>query len=214
MTPKLTQKDIIILASNRQHSLKKFPDSYKSVDDKITLSCLICQYSWESTVRSYKNCKNGCQSCKKEKNSLLHKNKEVTLATRLLIAKNRYGAGQKGSLFGIKGEKHPCWKGGYGREKNNQSTKDYEWKNAVKKKYNYQCVVTGKRTNLVCHHLNGWNCFPQQRYNVLNGVLLDRIIHKQFHDTFKYGNNTELQFEKFLLDFFNLSWQEIKTKYL
>ena len=62
MTPKLTQKDIIILASNRQYSLKKFPDSYKSVDDKITLSCLICQYSWESTVRSYKNCKNGCQS--------------------------------------------------------------------------------------------------------------------------------------------------------
>ena len=126
MTPKLTQKDIIVLPSNRQHLLKKFPEHYKSVDSKITLSCLICDYSWESTVRSYKNCKNGCKSCKKEKISLLDKNKEVSLQTRLLIKQNRYRFGQKGSLFGIKGEKHLCWKGGYGREKNNQSTKDYE----------------------------------------------------------------------------------------
>lgn len=87
-------------------------------------------------------------------------------------------------------------------------------KTRLKKKYNYQCVVTGKRKNLVCHHLNGLHCFPQQRYLVLNGVLLDHLIHKQFHDTFKYGNNTELQFEKFLFDFFNKSWKEMKTKYL
>ena len=42
----------------------------------------------------------------------------------MLISKNR--SGKKGSLLGITGEKHPCWKGGYGREKNSQSTKDYQ----------------------------------------------------------------------------------------
>ena len=79
MSLKITQKQITFLPSNRQHLLKIFPDNYKSVNSKITLFCLVCQSSWESTVRSYKNCKNGCKLCKKQKNSLLHKNKKVSL---------------------------------------------------------------------------------------------------------------------------------------
>ena len=77
--------------------------------------------------------------------------------------------------------------------------------------------MTGKKTSLVCHHLNGWNSFPRERYLVTNGVLLDRAIHKNYHefpkgihDNFKYGNNTELQFEKILLEFFNIDWQQKK----
>lgn len=59
-----------------------------------------------------------------------------------------------GSLLGIKGKNHPRWKGGYARDKNYKSNKDYEWKNAVKKRCNYMCIVTGQKEKLVSHHID------------------------------------------------------------
>ncbi len=74
-----------------------------------------------------------------EGDSLTHPN--VSEETRLLIG--RKASARPGSLRGVTGTDHPAWKGGYGRNKSQQSFKDYEWKNAVKKRCKNQCIVTG-----------------------------------------------------------------------
>nr|YP_009184807.1 putative HNH homing endonuclease [Jenufa perforata]ALO62925.1 putative HNH homing endonuclease [Jenufa perforata] len=209
MTPKLTKKSVEELANKRDHILLSFPENYKSVQDKIELKCLVCNSQWKTSVHSYKNAKNGCKNCKNKKASIVHKNKITSSSTKLLISQK--ARLRPSSLLGVKGSNHPKWKGGYGRDKNNPSNQDYVWKNAVKKRCQYMCIITSKKKNTMCHHLNGWNLFPDQRYDILNGVLLHRDIHRLFHDTYKYGNNTELQFKEFLLNEFNLNWEKIKV---
>jgi hypothetical protein len=67
-----------------------------------------------------------------------------------------------GSLTGVFGEKHPAWKGGYGRDFENPSTEDYVWKNGVRALYGRKCALTGATEDLCCPHLNGWSSFPAQ----------------------------------------------------
>ena len=56
----------------------------------------------------------------------LTKAKNVNEKTRLLI--RRKASARPGSLRGVTDTAHPAWKGGYGRNKSQSSTKDYEWK--------------------------------------------------------------------------------------
>ncbi|NBR26657.1 MAG: hypothetical protein EBU08_23355, partial [Micrococcales bacterium] len=106
--------------------------------------------------------------------------------------------GRKGSLKGRFGKNHPAYKGTPNRDFNNPSTDYYIWREAVKQKFNRTCVVTGKKSNLVTHHLDGWNAYPQRRYDITNGVLIHKEVHKLFHDLYGYGDNTEEQFNLFL----------------
>lgn len=72
-------------------------------------------------------------------------------------------------------------------------------------------VSSQVRKNLECHHLDGWNSFPNRRHDVSNGALLKKRIHKMFHDANSYGNNREDQFEAFLFNCFGLDWQKMKA---
>ena len=45
------------------------------------------------------------------------------------------------------------------------------------------------------------------------GILISRQIHNQFHAEYKCGNNTPEQFNKFLMDHFNMTLYEIQRKY-
>lgn len=150
----------------------------------------------------------GVRSAKKKITSRTHKGKFVSELTRRKIGEKC--SARPGSLLNVFGEKHPCWKGGYGRSVTEQSTQDYIWKNAVRKRCRGLCIVSGEKKNVECHHINGWNRFPDQRNHPENGVLLHKTIHKAFHNTYKYGNNTEKQFEDFLLVNFQLDWKQIK----
>lgn len=47
------------------------------------------------------------------------------------------------------------------------------------------------------HHLNAWASFPQERYDVENGVCLCQNCHDRFHDTYGKGKNTKEQFYEF-----------------
>lgn len=204
-----TRAEVENKAKSRHHLLLSFPEQYLSVfQSKINLKCLKCGAEWETKLSNYNNCKNGCLSCKKKISSVTHKNKIVSESTRLLIAKK--ASSRPGSLTGVHGEKHPAWKGGYGRDINKPSNQDYVWKNQVKKLYNFACIVTGQVKNVESHHLYSWNKFREMRYNPQNGVLLHKEIHKHFHNLYGYGNNTEFQFASFLLDEYNLYWQDIK----
>lgn len=75
------------------------------------------------------------------------------------------------------------------------------WADAVKKRDHYCCQICGERGNLNSHHLNGWNAFPDQRYDIENGICLcgGNILscHERFHAIYGKGDNTEEQFKEF-----------------
>lgn len=111
----------------------------------------------------------------------------------------------------VSGQEHKNWIHGKGK------TRDYDpqayaiWKECVLRKYNFKCMITNAVTNLACHHLNSWDWDKEGRYDPENGVIITKEMHTQFHAKYGYGNNTRQQFERFLLENFNISkfpWQQ------
>lgn len=103
-------------------------------------------------------------------------------------------------------EKHPRWKSDMTQEEreirdtfkrvNNEYKK---WRIEVYKRDNYTCKCCGQtKGGLNAHHLNGYDNFKSQRYDVNNGVTLCKDCHKEFHKIYGKGNNTKEQFEEFL----------------
>ena len=108
------------------------------------------------------------------------------------------------------------------------------WKNEVRKSMNYTCSVTGKRSNIVVHHIRGFNLLFSETISTLNFPILEDFslysqdqlddfmncfltiqesygsytcvtdgIHKQFHQKYGYGNNTEEQWYEFINNYKN-----------
>lgn len=73
------------------------------------------------------------------------------------------------------------------------------WSQTVFQRDNYTCKICGdnKGGNLNAHHLNGWNAFPEQRFDLDNGVTLCTDCHKEFHSQYGYGDNTREQFDEY-----------------
>lgn len=69
----------------------------------------------------------------------------------------------------------------------------------ILKRDGFRCILCNYNNDLTCHHLNGWDNFPNQRQNKSNIVTLCGLCHNQFHRKYGYGNNTEIQFEEFIL---------------
>lgn len=208
MSKKLTLKDFAIMTSERTHCVISM-NNYKNIHSKITFFCYVCESIFETTAHSYRNAKRtGCPECKKLITSITHKNKIPTVETRKLIGLK---ASQRvGTLLNVTGKNHPAWKGGYGRSFSTPSTQEYIWKKDVLKVYNYKCALTGSTRNLVCHHLNGWNAYPNQRFDVSNGVVVTREVHSKFHIAYKFGNNTEAQFQNFCGLQYTIDWFSLK----
>lgn len=211
MSQKLNFQYFKELAAKRNHKVLTM-DEYKNIHSKIVFSCDACGSHFETTGHSYKNAKQiGCPKCKKLITSATHKNKVTSNETKKLIGLK---ASQRvDSLLGITGKNHPAWKGGYSRDLKFPSTQNYLWKNTLKKVYHYKCVLTGTTLNFVCHHLNSWNAYPEQRFKISNGVLIARNIHSDFHSIYKFGNNTEEQFQEFCQYKYNIDWFTFKKKY-
>lgn len=81
---------------------------------------------------------------------------------------------------------------------NNERNK---WREEVYKRDNYTCQCCGdnKGGNLNAHHLDGYNWCNMKRFLIENGVTLCEDCHKNFHITYKYGNNTKEQFQEWIL---------------
>jgi len=213
MTRRLTREEIENLALERNHELlcENFEQEYKNVHSPMRFRCLTCDTEFVTTVHSYKNAKRtGCPTCKKEAISKAQTGKIVSEETRKLIGEK--ASERPGSLLNVKGAAHPSYKGGYGRDFKKPSTLDYDWLQGVKKRCKYSCVITNSKTDLVCHHLEGWNINPELRYVITNGICIRKDLHKEFHDLYKYGNNTEQQFAEYCQTKHNIDWYERKKE--
>ena len=71
------------------------------------------------------------------------------------------------------------------------------WRRGVFAKDEYTCVICADKRggNLEAHHLDGWAEFPEERFDLDNGVTLCVSCHRAFHRACGYGKNTRVQFE-------------------
>lgn len=215
MTRKLTKKDIEEIAITRNHSVQSF-ENYENVHSTIQIHCNTCSTTWETTVHKYKNAKKtGCPECKKRTTSETHKGKVTSAETKRKIGEK--ASQRPGSLTGKIGANHPRYKGGVARDLKKPSFEDYQWKNAVRKRCNFTCVVTLEKAKrgykgFHCHHLNSFHLFVDQRYLPQNGVYLKKEIHQQFHCLYTLNNITEEKFAEFCKLYYNFDWFERKKE--
>lgn len=85
------------------------------------------------------------------------------------------------------------------KEEKMESVLRRKWGMEVKKLGNYTCCMTGITTKkrLIAHHLNSYHTHPEQRYDISNGVILEKTLHKKFHSQYGYKSTTKEQFLEF-----------------
>jgi|APSaa5957512622_1039677.scaffolds.fasta_scaffold03105_7 hypothetical protein len=69
------------------------------------------------------------------------------------------------------------------------TSENKQWRTSIFARDKYTCCIckNNKGKNLNAHHLNSWANFPEDRYNLYNGITLCEICHKNYHK--KYGRN-------------------------
>lgn len=104
-------------------------------------------------------------------------------------------------LKGCVGPLHPAYKHGNGKRRVpfEEELIYSAWVQGIYQSWNFCCALTGtKNGELQAHHLNAWDSFPEERYNILNGVLLSKPVHVLFHKIYGNGQNIRIQFEHFV----------------
>lgn len=80
-----------------------------------------------------------------------------------------------------------------------QSAEGKAWTYDVLSKSNFTCVKCDQRGGkLHAHHLNGFNLFPEQRFDINNGTCLCESCHGKFHEVYGKGDNTKDQFDEWV----------------
>ena len=79
-----------------------------------------------------------------------------------------------------RGEKNPLWKGGVSDNRHKVTNMDYrQWVANVFARDNWTCQTCGVRgVYLQAHHIKSWAKYPDDRFNVENGVALCVPCHK------------------------------------
>lgn len=67
------------------------------------------------------------------------------------------------------------------------------WRNSVREKCNYICAITGKRSNIIVHHIRGFNLILEECVEMLNFPLYD-----------DFGTYTQEQLDEFVESFLEL----------
>lgn len=99
------------------------------------------------------------------------------------------------------GSNNPNWKNiqiqNYIRER--KSKRYNEWRNKVFKRDSYTCQITNIKSkgDIEVHHIENFSSNIDKRYDINNGITLQKDIHKQFHLIYGYKNNTYEQLIEF-----------------
>jgi predicted restriction endonuclease len=75
-----------------------------------------------------------------------------------------------------------------------------KWAKFVKVRDNFTCQICGREgVYLNSHHMNAWNAFENDRYDIYNGVCLCTTCHTFYHSVSASasGSNTKEDFEQF-----------------
>jgi hypothetical protein len=92
--------------------------------------------------------------------------------------------------FNCFGKNNPNWNPMLTNEERNLSNRrsilpeNYTWKILVKERDNNTCQCCGEQENICVHHINNWKEYPEQRFNINNGITLCGNCHKQLHHKF------------------------------
>jgi hypothetical protein len=110
----------------------------------------------------------------------------------------------------VTGEKNARWKGGNRKTKRaDREEPEYrEWRKDVFARDHYTCQICGEKNHkgrhktlrLECHHLNCYKDFPNERFDVNNGITLCEKCHKAFHTVYGIKHTTKEQFIRFKTD--------------
>lgn len=116
---------------------------------------------------------------------------------------DHYFKTQEGKEKYLYGENNPSYNSELTDEERvfkRESVEDRKWRKSVYERDNYTCICCGydKGRILNAHHLNSHARFPEQRYDVNNGVTLCKHCHREFHNKYGYKNFTKEQFNLFL----------------
>lgn len=79
-----------------------------------------------------------------------------------------------------------------------QDSKSIKWAKKIKEKDSFCCRICGKSYFLHSHHINSYDIFVDQRYDLNNGVTLCKFHHEIFHNIYGRGNNNKYQFKEYI----------------
>lgn len=148
------------------------------------------------------------------------------------IVFNQFLAGCSGckicAYINQSGENSNLYKGGESEVLDDLRKSLKEWKLKILKKYNYECLLTNSKKDLVVHHLKSFRTIFLESCEELNlpvhkkikdyelgkykqlkdlihskhtleeGVVLQRKVHQKFHAIYGVFDNTEEQFKEFI----------------
>lgn len=124
--------------------------------------------------------------------------KRAVKSTSLVAGESKScGCLQKEIVSALRGAKSPHWNPklpNSAREKR-RNGKHAIWAAEVKLRDDYTCQICDKRgVYLESHHLNSYKYFPEQRYEVDNGICLCKECHRDFHKCYKGVEVTKSMF--------------------
>lgn len=119
----------------------------------------------------------------------------------------RYGVEYYVQKYHFRGDLSPKWKGGVTYHRVERATYEYrDWRRRVYSRDSYTCQCCGSKNGdsktvyLNAHHIKNWLDYPDERYNVNNGITLCKECHMLFHSLYGKRNNNETQIKEFLLN--------------
>lgn len=72
------------------------------------------------------------------------------------------------------------------------------WSKAVKVRDDFCCKICGaKNVSLESHHIKAWASYPEDRYDINNGITLCKVHHDFFHRIYGKGSAGIEEFELF-----------------
>lgn len=176
---------ILKLTEERGHVfLEGTPLNRESV---FVFYCNPCKKEVETTFYNYKRSKTGCPTCGycKVSEKLIGRVVSEETLTKMLTAN----------------QKRP-YRGGKPRDWR-ETPNYYCWRDKVYKLWRNRCAITGEpmaqKLTHEAHHLEGAATHPALTYHPLNGILIKKELHIQFHKKFGYSKTTLEQFQEFIM---------------